>query len=441
MIIKIRHTAVKVRRANSGSFDGADKFTGAVTYSVVGSVDGQFIKLALGTEEEKVAIRRVEKIKTACAVGPDSPIWSELEDALPHRTFQLFADKVGYTKKNNATRTNPTWTDLADLFETELSRMVENKNRGAQREEGILAETTKNRYMQTIRSFTVFLEDREIDKLDEITKPVIEFYKAQRRKQILALKQARGGGSVALEVAILHRALAFAIETGLMNANPIKLKNEAKPGKKPVNGARPFTATELRALREHAGHDLFAVLLLRWTGLRGSDAVNLLWRDIHFDRGANGEIEVLTQKRSKIAIIPLASELRNALEEVAAARYGRKIQSDDFVLYNPETNKPFTSRWRMYARIVALGERAGVKRATPHCFRDTFACDMLARGTSIYDVAKMLADTVDTVEKSYAQFVPAARDAAQSKMDTGIGIEEQARLAKSRGRKVVNIRN
>jgi integrase len=53
------------------------------------------------------------------------------------------------------------------------------------------------------------------------------------------------------------------------------------------------------------------------------------------------------------------------------------------VLYNPETNKPFTSRWRLYARIVALGERAGVIRATPHCLRDTFACDMLARGASI----------------------------------------------------------
>ncbi len=38
----------------------------------------------------------------------------------------------------------------------------------------------------------------------------------------------------------------------------------------------------------------------------------------------------------------------------------------------------------------------------------------------IYDVAKMLADTVDTIEKHYAQFVPAARDAVQSRMDTGV---------------------
>lgn len=64
-------------------------------------------------------------------------------------------------------------------------------------------------------------------------------------------------------------------------------------------------------------------------------------------------------------------------------------------------------------RIKAMGIRAGMKRLTPHFFRDTFACDMLARGTSIYDVAKMLADTVETVDKHYAEFVPAARDAIQ----------------------------
>jgi integrase len=110
------------------------------------------------------------------------------------------------------------------------------------------------------------------------------------------------------------------------------------------------------------------------------------------------------------------------------------------VLYNPETGKPFASRKRLYERAKALGIRAGVKRVTPHCFRDTFACDMLARGEDIYGVAKMLADTADTVEKHYAQFVQAARDAAQHRMDNGLGIEERGKLAQQRGRKVINFR-
>jgi hypothetical protein len=52
----------------------------------------------------------------------------------------------------------------------------------------------------------------------------------------------------------------------------------------------------------------------------------------------------------------------------------------------------------------------------------------------VFPVAKMLADTVETVETHYAQFVPAARDAAQITMDAGVGIEEQGEVASQRGR-------
>jgi integrase len=190
---------------------------------------------------------------------------------------------VGYAAKTAASAS--TWSHLAELFEAEMERVVANKDRNAQREEGTMAESTRNRYRLTLKAFSAFLAERRIQNLDQITKFIIASYKEHRLKQILALKQSRGGGSVALEVAILHRILAFAIESGLLAVNPITLKHEAKPGKKPVNGARSFTATELAALREHAGQDLFTLLLLRWTGLRGSDAVNLRWRDVHFDRG------------------------------------------------------------------------------------------------------------------------------------------------------------
>ncbi len=242
-----------------------------------------------------------------------------------------------------------------------------------------------------------------------------------------------------------------------MVQKPIDLKNESKPGANPQNGARDFNAEELGKLREAAelvndggkirerrtewekklqdatGGDLFIFLVLRWTGLRGGDAIGLRWKDVRFDRGTNGEIELLTQKRSKIAIIPLSTELRNALEE---AHSKRKPRPEDLVILNPENGQPFISRKRLYERVKALGIRAGVNRVTPHCFRDTFCADMLARGASIYDVAKMVADTVDTIEKHYAQFVPAARDAAQHKMDHGTGIEERAKLNETRGRKV-----
>jgi len=47
------------------------------------------------------------------------------------------------------------------------------------------------------------------------------------------------------------------------------------------------------------------------------------------------------------------------------------------------------------------GWRAGVPDAHPHRYRDSFAVDMLARGASPYRVAKLLGDTVATIEKHY----------------------------------------
>jgi integrase len=223
------------------------------------------------------------------------------------------------------------------------------------------------------------------------------------------------------------------------------MARESKPGKNPKNGARAFTGDELAAIRQAAAYknsrkqtinDTPTFLLLRWSGLRVSDSVQLQWKHIHFGRGTNGEIEILTQKRSKVAIIPLSTELRENLESL---RVLRKPSSEDHVLLNPETGKAFADRAILSRRAIALCERAGVK-GSAHCFRDTFACDMLTRGIGVFEVAKMLADTVETVEEYYAQFVPAARDAVQSKMDSGVGIEEQAKIAAQRGKKVVGIR-
>jgi hypothetical protein len=178
MLLKLRHTAVKVRRPNSEKFQGADKFTGTVTYTVIGTVDGQFVRLALGTEEEKAAIRRIEKIKTACAVGPDSPVWLELEESLPPRTFSFFSNKAGYKKSASLVAAKSCWGDLCDAFELEMKRLIANKDRGATREEGIMSQTTRDRYQQSIRHFTGFLHDKNT-LLDNVGAFTIEKFKVQ----------------------------------------------------------------------------------------------------------------------------------------------------------------------------------------------------------------------------------------------------------------------
>lgn len=52
--------------------------------------------------------------------------------------------------------------------------------------------------------------------------------------------------------------------------------------------------------------------------------------------------------------------------------------------------------------------------------------DMLTRGASPYDVAKMLGDTIETIEKHYTPFVKELRDRVRGLLQTGVGLEELA---------------
>ena len=98
-------------------------------------------------------------------------------------------------------------------------------------------------------------------------------------------------------------------------------------------------------------------------------------------------------------------------------------QPSDRILINPVTGRPLT-RPRLYQRMISLGRRAGVSNAHPHRFRDTLAVDMLARGASPHDVAKILGDTIGTVEKHYMPFIGELRERVRMILETGVGVEK-----------------
>jgi integrase len=247
----------------------------------------------------------------------------------------------------------------------------------------------------------------------------LEPFKVWRVERIKKKRFARGATGLVLDAAILHRVFAFAVESEMIARNPVRM--EGRPGENPEHGAEPFTAKDLSRLREHAGDDLLTFLLLRWTGFRGSDAISLTWREVHFDRK---EIDRVTQKRRKRVILPIHTELLFGLESEWERR---KPDWSDRVLLNPLTCKPLT-RPRLYHRMLALGKRASVPDAHPHRFRDTLAVDMLIRGASASDVAKMLGDTIETVEKHYTPFVRELRERVRIILETGTGLENLSKI-------------
>lgn len=368
-----------------------------------GIIRGARVRKPLGTRNHDAALRVVAKTERALAEGVDSSLWLDLKQFLPDATFRAFADAVGY--KEPVLEPEPTWADLSATFENELHRRIALDK---------LAESTAQRYRHTVREFKTFLEERKITLLRDITKPFVESFKVWRAGRIKSRNFSRGGTSLALDAAILHRVFAIGVEYEIIEKNPVRM--EGRPGDVPERGAQPFSAAQLQKLKESAGPDLFIFLLLRWTGMRGSDIVGLTWADVHFDRR---EIERVTQKRRKPVIIPIHSELLFALE-VEFDR--RKPEPEDQVL-PPNREHGRLTRPRLYQRCKAMGRRAGIEDAHPHRFRDTFAVDMLARGATPYDVAKLLGDEIATIEKHYAPFVRELRERVRHLMETGKGIQ------------------
>lgn len=361
------------------------------------------VRGSLGTRNRDAATVLCRDLDVAITTGPHSDLWPKLKAVLPANTYQRFATYAGVKEQKI-----PTWAELKDAFKVFTQQRIAIAK---------LSQSTADRYQHSIDEFAVFLTEQHVSQLPDISKALVEKFKVWRTERITKHKFSRKGTSLSLDAAILHRVFSFAVENEMVIKNPVRM--EGRPGENPTNGAEPFTAAELAKLRKHIADDLLAFTLLRWTGLRGSDAVALKWQEVHFDRR---EIERLTQKRKKKVVLPIQSELLALLE---MERDKRQPNPDDTVLLNPDTGKKL-DRPRLYKRLVAIGKRAGVANARPHRFRDTLAVDMLSRGASPYDVAKVLGDTIETIEKHYTPFVKELRDRVRTILESDGGLEKTA---------------
>jgi site-specific recombinase XerD len=372
-------------------------------YWLEGRLDGARVQISLGTRNGDNAVMYSRLVERALVGGSSSEEWSRLRNLLPESAFRKLSALVDYQAQPRVRE--PEWEDLRAAFAAESERRIAL---------GKMRESTWVRYEHTLSEFAEFLAQAQVARLSAITRPLIEQFKTWRVDRIRARKFSRGARGLALDVAILHRVFSYAIELEMLQRNPVRL--EGRPGDEPECGAQPFKADELARLREEAGSDLLAFLVLRWTGLRGSDVVRLRWAEVDFQ---SGEIARLTLKRKKRVLVPMHAELRFALE----AEFQRRApKAEDVVLLNPANGKPLT-RPRLYERIRALGKRANVADAHPHRFRDTFCVDMLARGVNPYTVARLVGITVEMLERHYAPFIPELRDRVRVALESGQGLE------------------
>jgi integrase len=150
------------------------------------------------------------------------------------------------------------------------------------------------------------------------------------------------------------------------------------------HAAEFYTKDEVRYLIATAKGDLQKFLrILYWTGARRRAIEHLHARQVKFD---SGHIDLLTpgkkQTVKRMPIVPIFPEIEQDLRELAprGLLFGR-----DF--------------YRQYHDHV---DGAGFgSKAHPHVMRHSRATHLLQDGVSIYDVAKLLGDTVKTIEDRY----------------------------------------
>lgn len=369
-------------------------------YHVDYPVETDRLRGSLGTKSKEAGVRLKSRLENALAEGPKSDIWHELKSVLPRDTFSRFSVYSGVSSDHS-----PTWSRLESIFRTHLDQRVSL---------GKLSPNTRLRYLVLVGQFSAFIQQKGLGDLRKITKSVIEEFKTFRLADISTKKTSRGGGGLVLDVAILHRVFAIGVEHELVTKNPVKM--EGRPGANPQQGAEPFTPAELAKLRQHAGADLDLLILLRWTGLRGSDLVDLRWSSVNWE---TLEIHRRTKKRGKHVVIPMQDELGESLKRLCAER---KPELSDHIALNPKTKRSMP-RSVLYNRMVALGVRAGVTRVHPHRMRDTLAVDLLAKGASVYDVAKVLGDELASIERHYTPFISELRDRVRGFLNNDKGLE------------------
>jgi integrase/recombinase XerD len=250
---------------------------------------------------------------------------------------------------------------------------------------GEIADSSRNLYLWAADRFFSRMAELRVRKMDEITPAVVERYLIWRKEATLA----RGGSGRGLvtDATALSSIFNLAVEEGLLKTSP--LRHKLSPVEAP-KGVDPFTPEEITRLSKAAtGLDRLVFLIFRWTGLRGGDVAALTWRAVDFN---NKVINWKTGKRGKWVKIPLSLEL---LDRLVWEMEGAGFIMDDRII-------PGATRAKLYKTMRELGAKAGVPNTHPHRFRHYLAAELLGGGATLFDVASLLGDTHQTVEKFYA---------------------------------------
>lgn len=182
------------------------------------------------------------------------------------------------------------------------------------------------------------------------------------------------------------------------------------------------------------------VLLVRYTGMRSTDATSLKFSQIDWE---NDRIDIVPRKTGNVhQVFPLYPDLGEAIKDYIFN--GRPVSSEDYVFlthvspYGKMAASTFGSI--VHKGLWDAGINTDGRKTGPHALRHSLATSMLQKGKTITDVAKVLNHSSIQTTTIYAKVdtsslancpldVPGYRSSTEFDIDDRLGIPVVGKLA------------
>jgi integrase/recombinase XerD len=152
------------------------------------------------------------------------------------------------------------------------------------------------------------------------------------------------------------------------------------------------------------------VRMMRYSGLAIVDAVKLERSEMLYDSKKKlYRVVTSRQKSGNHVSVPIPKDVAEEAKEVLNG-------NPKYFFWNGKSKaQSAVTNWQHDLRELFRKTFGQETDFTPHCLRDTFACDLLSKGVPLEEVSKLLGHaSVKTTEKSYAPWIVARQDRLDS---------------------------
>ena len=258
------------------------------------------------------------------------------------------------------------------------------------------SENTEMSYRRDLFKVQVFMENRGISNVDDITKADLDAY-------VKSMEDAKfAAATISRNIASLKAFYHYLVKEGVVTDN---IAEELKAPKIEKKIPEILTMDEvIRLLNQPKGdspkeiRDKAMLELLYATGIRVSELISLKVSDVNLKMGY-----ILCRDLNKERIIPFGREAKNALIKYLDKTREEMLGSNDSDVLFSNCSGQAMSRQGFWKLIKYYAKKADIKsEITPHTLRHSFAAHLVGNGADLRSVQEMLGHSDISTTQIYA---------------------------------------